>query len=252
MPGRIWQSFGIFSSLFVLAACSEQASLPTQQRPSPSETSAAKSAGGNTQVNVTTTVADDPGFQVRSDGLGAYANSRTVSDIIQAIGDWALDLTGSTRGIYLDFTRGIPGSGPNGGAPVAIPSQTYRVFAIARCHLYNNDFKTIAPAQTVTCPLHFAQFFVGTQEYFVQMNPFEGTDGSIFPETNYVNVTCNSATAPCKSWTITPSGTAPDGSSANVVALMTITTTTVKGKTTTTQAKQGDFYMSFRMDVTNP
>jgi hypothetical protein len=251
MRGRVWHSFSVLSSLVVFGACSEQTSLPTQHL-SPDQAEAAKSAAPNKTLNVTTTVADDPGFQVRSDGLGAYKNSASLSSVIQSGGDWAIDLTGSSRAIYLDFSRGIAGSGPNGGAPVPIPSANYHVFAIARCHLYNNDFHTIAPGQTVTCPLHFAQFFVGTQEYFVQMNPFMGTDGSIQPETNYVNVTCNSTAAPCSNWTITPSGTTPDGSSANVAALIAITTTTVRGKTTTTQVKQGDFYMSFSIGVTNP
>ena len=84
------------------------------------------------------------------------------------------------------------------------------------------------------------------------MNAGVTSAGDTWPETNYANVTCNSASGTCSSWTLTPSGTASDGSSANVGALIETVSTTTRGKTTTTLVKQGDFYLSFRINLTNP
>jgi len=84
------------------------------------------------------------------------------------------------------------------------------------------------------------------------MNPYVSAADTAWAETNYANVACNSAAMSCASWTLTPSGTAPDGSRANVAALLSYQRTTAKGKTTTTIVKQGDFWMSFRIGVTNP
>jgi hypothetical protein len=39
---------------------------------------------------------------------------------------------------------------------------------------------------------------------------------------------------------------------ANVAVLIETVTSTTKGKPTTTDVKQGDFYMAFRINLTNP
>jgi hypothetical protein len=209
---------------------------------------------------VTATIADAdpsiaPSLQIKSDGAGTYKNSNSLISIIQAIGDWEVDSynpKGTTRTVYLDFSRPIAGSGPNESDPAAFPSGTYKVHMISKCHLYGNSFLTIAAGQTVTCPLHIGSVFIGTQEYSVQMNPYLSAADTAWTETDYANVTCTSLGGACTSWMIAPSDTAPDGSRANVAALLAYKRTTSKGKTTTTIVKQGDFWMSFRIDVTKP
>ena len=259
MRGRRWPVMGVAQLTIVLAACSDGASAPTPLRAVPKQ---ALSAASPAAAAVTTTIADDdqslgPALQIRSDGGGAYLNSNTLTSTISSAGKWLLDSyfpRNSTRTIYLDFSRPIPGSGPNGGTAIPIPSQSYEFQGFVDCPFapYNNSFWNIAPGQTVNCPLHIGELFVGTQKYSVHMNPNPGTEGFTWGETDFVHVTCTSTTSPCTRWSITPSRTAPDGSAANVAALLTYVTTTTKGKSTTTPVKQGDFYMSFRIDVTKP
>lgn len=259
MNGRQAQALGALSLLIVFAACSENPPLPTQVRGAQPE--ASKSAtGGN--IAVTSMVAGVPTdqtslYQIRSDGGGGYTNSASLTSDITSTGEWQLDSyfpKNSTRTIYLDFSRPVPGSGPNGGPAVSIPTGTYKFQAFVDCpdSFYNNSFLTVAPGQTVHCPLHIGELYVGADLYSINMNPYTGAEGFAWTETNWANVTCTSSAAPCTHWTITPSATAPDGSSANVTVLLKHVATTTKGKTTTTPVKQGDFYMSFRVDVTQP
>jgi hypothetical protein len=257
MRHRTWQLTGITSLLIALAACSESAPLPTQGLLSLGSAAAAKAPTAGHILAVTSVISDDAAFQIRSDGLGSYVNSNGLISEIQSgtTGDWELDSStpsGGTRRVYLDFSRPVAGSGPNGGAAIAIPSGPYRFHMISKCHLDGYSFVTIAPGQTVQCPLLVSQLIVGTHDYSVLMNPGVTSGGASWPETNYSNVTCNSTAGTCASWTLTPSGIAPDGSSANVAVLFETVTTTTKGKTTTTIVKEGDFYMSYRIDITNP
>jgi len=257
MRRRPWNPLILTSVVVVLAACSESAPLPTQSRLSPGGIASASASNSTRLLAVTSTISTDASFQIKGDGLGSYKNSSTLISEIQSgtSGDWELDSsmpTGGTRTVYLDFSRPIPGSGPNGGAAVAIPSGNYRFHMISKCHLNGNTFLSVAPGQTVQCPLLVSQLVVGSHTYSVLMNPGLTSNGSSWPETSYSNVTCNSTAGTCASWTLTPSGTAPDGSTANVAVLIDVVTSTTKGKTTTTDVKQGDFYMSYRIDITNP
>jgi hypothetical protein len=259
MRSRARLPLGVTPLLILLAACSERGSLPTQSRLSPDGALSAKTSSGSGAhtLTVTSLVSSDAGFQIRGDGLGAYKNSNTLISEIQSgtTGDWELDSstpTGGTRQIFLDFSRPVAGSGPNGGAPVAIQSGSYRFHMISKCHLDGFSYVTIAPGQTVQCPLLVSQLVVGSHTYSVLMNPGITSGGASWPETNYTNVKCNSTAGSCASWTLTPSGVGPDGAPANVAVLFEVVTTTTKGKTTTTDVKQGDFYMSYRIDITNP
>lgn len=250
----------VLIALVVGLACSD-GSLPTQPyshlRATP-DASMRSSTGTSTPVTSAISDADPtiaPTLQIRSDGGGAYANSSTLTSVIQSIGDWELDSynpRNSTRTMYLDFGQPIAGSGPNGGDPISIPSGLYKVHMISKCHLYNNSFATIAPGTTVSCPLHIGAIYVGTQQYAVQMNPYQSAADTAWVETNYANVACTSVSGTCAQWTLTPSGSAADGSQANVAALLHYSTVTAKGKTTTTIVKEGDFYVSFRINVSNP
>jgi len=206
--------------------------------------------GSNTPV--TALVADAnaavaPTLQIRSDGLGAYQNSSSLTSIIQSIGAWELDSYDprrSTRTVYLDFSQPIAGSGPGGGNPIAIPSGLYKVHAIAKCNLYGTSMLTLAPGATISCPLHFGDVYSGGVKYAVQMNPFQSAADTAYPETNYANITCvfpASGAGPCSQWTILPSGTFIGTDSTpyyrNVGALLKYGT----GKGATV-VKEGDFY----------
>jgi hypothetical protein len=239
----------------VLAAChAERATAPSQ--------AAALAASKSSNTPVTSLIADSdaaiaPALQIRSDGLGAYLNSSTLTSVIQSIGAWVLDSydpANATRTVYLGFSQPIAGSGPNGGAPVPVPSGLYKVHMISKCNLYGTNMLTIAPGVTTPCPLH-VKFQYGASQYAVQMNPYMSASDTAYAETNYANVTCAypaSGPGPCTQWTITPSGTftAPDGSTAyeNVGKLLKYVTS---GRTTVA-ANQGDFDFSFEIGVTNP
>lgn len=201
-------------------------------------------------------------MQIRSDGAGTYSNSSSLVSVVQgASGDWILDSknpTSPTRKIFLDFTKSIPGTGPNGGTPVA-PFTSALVFArmISKCHEYNYDMLTIPVGTTVTCPL--AVFFSsGGSEYFLQMNP--GPNGAdLAPETDFLNITCNSANTvgQCNNWTITANGSnggclTTDCSLKQNVARLSLRVP-VKGKSGLwTAVNQGDFYVAVSIGVTNP
>jgi hypothetical protein len=114
---------------------------------------------------------------------------------------------------------------------------------------------TLPVGATVNCPL--AIFFSDSgNDYFLQMNPVVGAD--VFPETDYVNVTCNGAVnSRCNNWTIAPNGAkgrcaTADCSLKQNVARLSLRVP-VKGKSGSwTTANQGDFYVTFSMGVTNP
>jgi hypothetical protein len=231
--------------------------LPVATRPS--AVSAVLLAAPPGDLPVTSIISDydsgvAPSLQIQSDQQGVYRNTKDVQSIIQKGGDWELDTAYSrfsTRAVALDFSQPIAGSGPNGGSPVAPPSGPYKVRFISKCHLYGSNMLTLAANVTTNCPLHLTFNAAGTA-YKIQMNPVAGA--SVYPETNYVNVTCIFADSgsPCSQWKIWPSGTyvAADGTvyQRNVAKL--VKTVTSKGQTV--DVNQGDFYFSFLILVMNP
>jgi hypothetical protein len=199
-------------------------------------------------------------MQIRSDGA-PYTNGVNIQSIIQgASGDWILDSknanTSTPRKIFLDFSKPLPNTGPNGGAPIApFTSAIVPARFISKCHLYNNDMFAMSPGTTVNCPL--AIFFADSgNEYFLHMNPITGAD--VFSETDYVNVRCNgAANSQCNNWTMTADGTkggcvTADCSFKQSIARLTLRVP-VKGKSGSwTTVNQGDFNVSFSIVVTNP
>jgi len=250
-------------TVLLLAGCREQTTGHETSVTSP-EATFANSASPSGDTPVTTTIADAdatiaPALQIRSDNLGAYRNSSTLTSIIQSVGALLLDSynpRNSTRRVYLDFAQPVANSGPNGGDPVAIPSALYKVHMISKCNLYGNSMLTLAPGATMPCPLHVGSVFVGSDEYAVQMNPFTSADpNASYPETNFANITCtvpSSGVGPCTQWRITPSGTfrASDNTLQfrNVGKLLKYVTINRK----VTAVNQGDFYFSFAIGVTAP
>jgi hypothetical protein len=210
------------------------------------------------ETPVTTIVSDydsgiAPALEIQSDQLGAYNNSSTLKSIIATTGVWYLDSLNprnATRRVTLRFTNPIPGSGPNGGDPVAPASGGYLAFAYTSCNHpnYQSSLLTLPAGQTMPCPM-VVQFAADGRSYYLHMND-RGVD---FPQTNHVNITCifpTSGTSPCSQWVIRPSGSGvlPDGTPVvrNVANLSY--STTVRGQTT--WVNQGDFYMSFSIIVT--
>lgn len=241
----------------VLAGCREDA--PTAPRLGGLQGHAAR---GNADTPVSTYVVDSdsmiaPSLHIRSDGLGVYRNSSALISIVQgSAGAWVLDSDSprnATRTLFLDFGQPVPGSGPNGGSPIAVPSALYEVYAISKCNVYNNSMWTLAPGASMACPLHIA-FTYGAFRYAIQMNPFPAADAQGAPETQWATVTCLTppGASACAQWRFTPSNTftAPDGTLQyrNVARLIKYVTT----KNTTTNVNQGDFYLSFDIRVTNP
>jgi hypothetical protein len=199
-------------------------------------------------------------MQIRSDGA-QYTNGVNIQSIIQGVsGDWILDsknaITSTPRKIFFDFTKPVPNTGPNGGAPVApFTSALVPARFISKCHLYNNDMFTMTPGVTVNCPL--AIFFADNgNEYFLHMNPITGAD--VFQETDYVNVRCNgAANSQCNNWTMTADGTkggcvTGDCSVKQSIARLSLRVP-VKGRSGSwSTVNQGDFYVAFSIGITNP
>lgn len=196
-------------------------------------------------------------MQIRSDGA-AYANTNNVQSVVFD-GDLILDTKASTRHVFLDFSKPIPGTGPNGGAPVA-PFTSALVLArlTDECFRYNTNMFNMTAGSTINCPL--AIFFSDSgNNYFLQMNPVTGA--YVFPETDYVNITCNgAANSQCNNWTIKPDVNGKGGCvttdclgslKQNVARLSQLVP--VRGKSgSTTAVNQGDFYVAFSIGVTNP
>lgn len=211
-------------------------------------------------VAVTASIADSLGvvpLQIQSDGAGPFKNTPSVQSIIQGIGDWELDTSfssSSTRNVWLDFGKPVAGSGPNGGPPIApFTSGLVKVRFISKCGLYNVNMFTIPAGNTVNCPMT-SGFDYGGARYRLQMNPIAGVD--VNPETDFVNITCNASNtaSQCINWRIEPSGLKGGCASLDCSVKQNIARlskmVTEKGKTTETN--QGDFYIAFSINLTNP
>jgi hypothetical protein len=213
-------------------------------------------AGPNSNVPVVVSIEDTeaaiaPSLQIRSDGSGVYTNSSVLESIIQSGGDWELNtnVRGATRRINLDFSQPIAGSGPNGSAPLPLPTGNYQARFIAKCHLYGNDMLALTAGQTVDCPL-MTSFTIGEAGYHIQMNPRTGA--AVYPLTDFVSITCTGTGADtlCNQWKVEPSGTfpAPDGTWKKRNRAHFYKAVTSKGKTIETHL--GDFYFSFQIQMT--
>ena len=210
---------------------------------------------------VTSTIADSVNgyaMQIQSDGAGPYTNTKYVESTVQACcGDWELDTNYSkfsTRNVWLDFTKPVAGTGPNGGNPIApFASGLAKVRFISKCHLYNVNMFTMPVGVTAHCPLATG-FTYGGATYRLQMNPLTGVD--VNPETDYVNITCTSAnaSAQCTSWKIEPNGSKGGCASADCSVVQNVARLSklVSSKGQTVSVNQGDFYVAFSITVTNP
>ncbi|HXG92145.1 MAG TPA: hypothetical protein VNN73_07200 [Blastocatellia bacterium] len=201
-------------------------------------------------------------MQVQSDGAGSYKGSKSVISVIQGTGDWLLDtgvtIKTPTRKVFLDFSQPIAGSAP-GGANSTAPFVTALVSPRFRSKLsqYGLSMFSIPYGQTVQAPMVIGFYYPpgSSDHYRIHCTPGEQ---SFFPyaETDFVDMTCTGAdaNAQCNRWQIVPNGakggcvTADCSVKRNVVKLVKVVT---KG-TKVTEYDQGDFYMTFTIEVTNP
>ncbi len=190
---------------------------------------------------VTSTIVDGT-LKIQSDDLGPYKNTKAVQSVVQPIGDWVLDTNYSSlssRSVYLTFSDPVPGSGPGGGDPIApFASELVKARIITQCPTYGHSMLSLGEGQPIQCGL-VIHFDYGALSYRLTMNPINYA-------TDFVKVTCVSVGTgnQCNHWTIVPA----DVSGINVAKLLVLTT--IKGKKVA--ADQGNFLMSFAIDVSNP
>jgi hypothetical protein len=190
-----------------------------------------------------------PSLRIQSDQAGSYRNSSSLQSILQAAaGDWVLDTlnynSSPQRKVLIDLRDAVPGSGPNGGAPLApFPSQLVRARFISKCSQYGVDMRTIAGGATAYCPLAIAFDDASGVRYRLTMH------ADNFPEVNLVQVTCvgTNSSARCNQWRLEPSVTQLDGERKNVTKLLKVAT-----KPNQSDQDLGDFYLSFGINLTNP
>jgi hypothetical protein len=190
-----------------------------------------------------------PTLRVQSDQLGAYVNSTSGESIIQAIGDWELDMINfnSTpqRKILLDLRDAIAGSGPNGGDPInpfgAAGYQIVRARFISKCIQNGISFLNMQTGTPYLCPLALAFQDSGGVQYRLNLNPVN------YSSTNWLQVTCinTDSTGKCRQWKVEPSIIQPDGERKSVAKLIKPTT-----RPRDPELDYGDFYLSFTIHIT--
>jgi len=190
-----------------------------------------------------------PTLRIQSDQLGAYRNSSSLKSILQAwLGDWELDMlnynSSPQRNVLIDLRDPVPGSGPNGGAPVApFAYQSVRARFIAKCSQYGVDMRNMLPNNFYPCPLAIGFDDQTGVRYRLTMH------ANNFPKVNLMQVTCvtTEAAGKCNQWKMEPSVTQLDGERKNVTKLLK-----VAAKPNQPDQDMGDFYMSFAIHLTNP
>jgi hypothetical protein len=211
----------------------------------------AQGGKGTADVLVTSTletagdIVSSTNYRIQGDGLGSYFNggASSVSSILQSpSGDWVLDTTSSkTRTLLIDLRAPVQ----NSGAQQIFAYEDLPVRIIVKCHeAIAGSFPAMKLNQTLSCPTGIAFTYAGIQ-YGLIMSSGPNSDVD-YVETNNPQVTCtvvNSTTNQCIGWTIAPiqqSG----GSVENIARLRK----PFKGG----YANLGDFYLTFRFNVTNP
>jgi hypothetical protein len=201
---------------------------------------------GNADTPVTSLINDaDTGgtaYRLRSDGLGVYTNVDSVESIIQGIGDWELNTKPSAvRNVSIDLSDPVPvqpagqTAAPPFNGPLAVPFRF-----ISKCSRFGINLLDLQVNQAVLCPLDLSLDY-GGRTYAVRMNEnYAGTD--------FVSWTClaTDGAGQCSSWEMTPSGSY-DGESKNIAQLIRIGT-----KRRDPDELIGQFYLTFRVSLTNP
>lgn len=178
-------------------------------------------------------------------GAGYLINSSITS------GQWQLTLSATSgRSFYVTPNQGIDSTQPAG------PPAGYYA-ADLRSHCFDQS-GNIVPLQNVVTSSGNCQFgvtftYAGTQ-YKLLMSPFPFTVGggsetcpsTGCPPTGVVTVTCNKvSSSQCVSWTITPNTGAAQANVANLYRYQTV-------NKSATWVFIGQYFNTFRVDVTNP
>lgn len=197
-----------------------------------------------------------PTLRVQSDQLGVYktigsGKSTTLQSVIQSLGDWELDMLNFTsspqRNVLIDLRDPVPGSGPNGGAPInpfgADGYQVVRARFISKCSQNGLSFLSMQPNTPYFCPLALRFDDVNGVGYRLTENPTN------FSESNWVQVSCVAmdSNAKCNQWTIEPSVIQLDGQRKNVAKLLKLASSPRES-----DQDYGDFYLSFTIHLTKP
>jgi hypothetical protein len=180
--------------------------------------------------------------------------SSLVSTIVDGT-DWELELQNqSQRSLY------ITPNDPVGAQLSAPQAGLYSAGTFARVHCFDQYGNLVPLANVVTysgnCTFG-VDFTSGSFNYKLLMSPFPFTEGGSAPPTcppagcpatGVVTVTCNgvNSNSQCVSWTFAPNSTAANVNVANLYKYQS----TRGGSATWVYI--GQYYNSFRMDVTNP
>ncbi len=189
----------------------------------------------------TSTIADtDPVagtvFRIGSDSLGAYRNSvDSVVSIVQGpLGNWELDTKASPlRKARIDLGDPVLNSGAN--PPFQAANVPVRF--ISKC---TTNITTLALNQSIPCPLALSIVYNGVTYALRTNDNYAGTEP--------VTWTCKARNSTkCISWDMTPSSIQADGQLKNVIQLVKPAV-----KPRDVEQNLGQFYMSFKVNVTTP
>ena len=225
----------------------------------------AASAQKTTSTNVTTVVHDysSAGTQLlmRSDdfsgsGQATYTSTKSGSLTSAMVGgEWVLSLLNQSL-----RTLWITPNDPVGSQPAGPPAGYYWEGTDVKSRCFDQNGNTVPLQNVVTssgnCKLGI-NFNSGGTLYKLLMSPFpfsgagDGTPtcpSTACPATGVVTVTCNQVSSgQCVSWTIVPNASAPNPNVANLYWYKP-----AKGRTPATWVFVGQYYNTFRIDVTNP
>jgi hypothetical protein len=211
-------------------------------------------AAKSTSVNVTTIVHDTDStgaaLLVKSDdydgsGQATYSPS-VVASYIFSDGRYFLRLYGqSIRTLFI-----TPNDPINGSQPMAPPPGYYWQNVELAVACYDQNLNLVPFGNIVTssgnCEMILDFGYNGT-EYKLALGP-NGSLPAPGPNTGLVTVTCNSvASGTCVNWTITPNKTASSTNPPTVANLFVYT-----NNHKNPLALVGQYYETFRIDVTNP
>jgi hypothetical protein len=194
-------------------------------------------------ANATSTIQDTDTtsglpFRIGSDGLGVYKQGvNSVASVIQGIGDWELDTkTSSLRRVRIDFGDPVIGSGANPPFQSAMVPTRF----ISKCASWNIFMPGMLVGQQADCPLALSITYDGTT-YAVRTNEnYAGTEPA-----RWTCLARNSTK--CVSWQMVPSVVQGDGQQKIRMQLIRI-----PARTRDPEVLLGQFYMSFKIDVTTP
>jgi hypothetical protein len=190
-----------------------------------------------------------------------YVNVRSI---IQGIGDWELDTgvtiplsTPGTRQGYVDFSKAVLNSKPDPNDPDGwtdptppFPSNYVYIRFLSQASRVKSML-ALVNGEMIRVPLIIGFDYPSGTRYRIHMTP--NSDAVYpYPLTDYVDTTCTGVDASgCNRWQIRPDGfnggcaTADCSVLQNRVKLIKVVTS--KGRTT--EIDQGDFYMSFSIDI---